>query len=471
MESVEGDYMNFINIDRKSRISLWKQLYIYYKELILSGKLKSKDKLPSTRELARDLNISRNVVIDCYEQLMAEGYVYSQNSSGTYVCEGIKFQQVKMQTESHCNKSDNGIEKISFRTGVPDLDSIPIDKWAQVYKESILNMEVTQMDYQNSFGNYELRSELSSYLERVRGVCASPDNILITNGAAQAFSLLCQLVKDQEYVLVENPLSYGILHTLENNHITMKPIRVDEYGMVTSELPKQSPSLIFTTPSHQFPTGVVLPINRRIEMIKYAQKHDTYIVEDDYDSEFRFCGNPIQSMQYLDPEKVIYVGTFSKTLMQALRIGYMILPDKLLGKIENIKYSADLHSPNLEQIALARFIKIGLFDRHVSKMRRLYLKKRNYLIQCLEKEFGEGITITGAHTGMHFAAAFKDVIFDKDIMSRISDKNIEITAMNKHYICDNSTSIIDNTLIFGYGNIKTEQIEKGIKLLGDIIMN
>ena len=461
--------MNFINIDRKSRISLWKQLYIYYKELILSGKLKSKDKLPSTRELSRDLNIARNVVLDCYEQLMAEGYVYSKSGSGTYVCEGVKFQQVKIKTKSHFTKSDNGIEKISFRTGIPDLDNIPINKWAQVYKESILNVEVTQMDYQNSFGNYELRSELSSYLERVRGVCTSPDNILITNGAAQAFSLLCQLVKDQEYVLVENPLSYGILHTLESNQVTMKPIRVDEYGMVTSELPKQPPKLIFTTPSHQFPTGVVLPINRRIEMIKYAQKHDTYIVEDDYDSEFRFYGNPIQSMQYLDPEKVIYVGTFSKTLMPALRIGYMVLPDKLLGKIENIKYAADLHSPNLEQIALARFIEIGLFDRHVSKMRRLYLKKRNYLIQYLKKEFGENVTITGAQAGMHFVAAFKDVIFDKNLMSRISNKNIEITAMNKHYICNNSAFQIDNALIFGYGNTKTEQMEKGIKLLGDII--
>lgn len=411
--------MNFINIDKKSRISLWKQLYIYYKELILSGKLKSKDKLPSTRELSRDLNIARNVVLDCYEQLMAEGYVYSKSGSGTYVCEGVKFQQVKIKTKSHLNKSANGIEKISFRTGIPDLDNIPINKWAQVYKESILNIEVTQMDYQNSFGSCALRSELSRYLERVRGVCTSPHNILITNGAAQAFSLLCQLVEDHEYVLVENPLSYGILHTLDSNHVKMKPIRVDEYGMVTSELPKQPPKLIFTTPSHQFPTGVVIPINRRIEMIKYAQKHDTYIVEDDYDSEFRFYGNPIQSMQYLDPEKVIYVGTFSKTLMPALRIGYMVLPDKLLGKIENIKYVADLHSPNLEQIALARFIEIGLFDRHVSKMRRLYLEKRNYLIQCLEKEFGESVTITGAQAGMHFVATFKDVIFDKDLMSRM----------------------------------------------------
>lgn len=461
--------MKFINIDRESKVSLSKQLYMHYKEVILNGNLKSDDKLPSTRELSRNLNIARNVVLDCYEQLMAEGYVYTKSGSGTYICEGVKFQQIKIRTESHFNKSDNNIEKISFRTGIPDLDNIPINKWAQVYKKSILNIEVKQMDYQNPFGSYKLRSQLSSYLERVRGVCTSPNNILITNGAAQAFSLLCQLVKDYEYALVENPLSYGILHTLESNQVTMKPIRVDEYGMVTSELPKQPPKLIFTTPSHQFPTGVVLPINRRIQMIKYAQKHGTYIVEDDYDSEFRFYGDPIHSMQYLDSEQVIYVGTFSKTLMPALRIGYMVLPNKLLRKIENIKYVADLHSPNFEQIALAKFIEIGLFDRHINKMRRLYLKKRNYLIQCLKKEFGERVTITGAQAGMHFVATFKDVTFDKDFMDKIGEKNIEITAMNKHYILDNSASRIDNALIFGYGNTKTEQMENGIRLLADII--
>lgn len=174
-------------------------------------------------------------------------------------------------------------------------------------------------------------------------------------------------------------------------------------------------------------------------------------------------------MQYLDPEQVIYVGTFSKTLMPALRIGYMVLPDKLLCKIENIKYVADLHSPNFEQIALAKFIEIGIFDRHINRMRRLYLKKRNYLIQCLGKEFGELVTITGAQAGMHFVATFKDITFNKELMSKIGEKNIEITAMNKHYISDNSAPQIDNALIFGYGNTKTEQMEKGIRLLADII--
>lgn len=461
--------MKYINLDRESKISLSKQLYTYYKEVILNGNLKSKDKLPSTRELSRDLNVARNVVLDCYEQLIAEGYIYTRSGSGTFVSEGVNYQQMKRKIDLHAITIENVIEKISFRSGIPDLDHIPIKKWVQVYKECMLNIEAPQLDYQNSFGSYELRMQLASYLERVRGVCTSPDNILITNGAAQAFSLLSHLVGSQEYALVENPLSCGILHTLESNQVAMKPIRMDEYGMVTSELPKHSPKLIFTTPSHQFPTGVILPINRRIELVKYAKKHGAYIVEDDYDSEFRFDGDPIQSMQYLDSARVIYVGTFSKTLMPSLRIGYLVLPDDLLRKIEEIKYVADLHSPNFEQIALAKFIETGLFERHISKMRKLYLKKRNYLVQCLEKEFGDRITITGAQAGMHFVATFEDTTFDDVLMEKIASKNIEITPMNKHYLITPSTSPKDNALIFGYGNTKLEQMEKGIGLLANII--
>ena len=461
--------MNFINIKRNSKTSLSKQLYTHYKELILSGKLNADDKLPSTRELARMINVSRNVVLDCYEQLIAEGYVYTKNGSGTYISKGIRFEQKNIRinaTEQICRDE---AQTISFRTGVPDLGSIPINKWAQIYKESILNLNTKMLDYQNSFGNYELRTQLALYLERVRGVCASPNNILITNGAAQAFSLLCKMVQEREYVLVENPLSHGILHTLLSHHVMVKSIRVDESGMVTSELPNDAPKLIFTTPSHQFPTGVVLPINRRIEMIQYAQNHETFIVEDDYDSEFRFSGDPIQAMQYLDPDKVIYVGTFSKTLMPSLRIGYMVLPDKLLQTAEDIKYVADLHSPNFEQIALANFIKMGYFERHISKMRRLYLKRRNYLMQQLKRTFTDQVIITGAQAGMHLVATFKDIIFDENKINQINRAHIDISSIDKHYIKSDFDDRIENTLLFGYGNTDMEQIEKGIGLLAGIL--
>jgi GntR family transcriptional regulator/MocR family aminotransferase len=246
----------------------------------------------------------------------------------------------------------------------------------------------------------------------VRGVHAEPEDILITNGAAQAFSLISRFVPEGGHALAENPISYGILHTLRGNGVNIRTVPVDENGMMTELLPNEAPGLIFTTPSHQFPTGVILPIRRRIEMIRYARDNGAYIVEDDYDSEFRFDGAPVQSMQSLAPDRVIYVGTFSKTLMPALRIGYVALPGALKTRMEQLKYVADLHSPVLEQLTLARFIEEGLFDRHIRKMRAVYLTRRNHLIACLRDAFGEAVTISGAGAGMHLVASFRDFQFD-----------------------------------------------------------
>lgn len=468
--------MIYINLDRDNYLSLSKQIYNFIRESIFNETLKEGEKLPSTRELAKYHNIARNVVIEGYEQLMAEGYIYAKNGSGTYVAEGISFKRTDI---NHCVKKSKALIKktnkdfISFRTGIPELSSIPVKKWGKIYKEITLSISPDYLDYKDSYGEYELRYELSNYLRRVRGVNANPENIIITTGAAQAFSLLCQLVPKDGYALVENPLSRGILYTLNSNNIRIQTVPVDEFGMVTSKLPSTSPKLIFTTPSHQFPTGVILPIKRRIEMIEYARKHNSYIVEDDYDSEFRFDGPPIQSMQNLDPMRVIYVGTFSKTLMPSLRMGYVVLPDSLCASMKEAKYTADLHSPTLEQLTMAKFIDDGLFDLHIKKMRNIYLKKRNHLIKCLKENFKDNVSISGADAGMHLVASFKDIYFDKVLMKKIEDSYLELSPISKHYIYDENNAHIkhfcDNSLIFGYGNTSLESIETGINRLHSIL--
>lgn len=465
--------MIYINIDRKSNNSLSSQIYNAIKESVLLGIIQPGEKLPSSRELSKYLNVARNVVIESYEQLIAEGYSYSKNGSGTYICEGVQFQRVETVNTSkqiNANKCpDSNI--ISFRTGIPDLAAIPIKKWAQLYQKIALNIRPSQLDYQDSFGDYKLRTQLSLYLNRARGACTSPENILITNGAAQSFDLLCRLVPRNDYALVENPLSYGILHTLKTNHVKMQSINVDEQGMVTSELPvnRLKPKLIFSTPSHQFPTGVILPAGRRIEMIKYSQRHNIYIVEDDYDSEFRFDGSPIQSMQYLDPERVIYVGTFSKTLMPALRIGYMVLPTSLCEKMKEAKFVADLHSPILEQLTLADFLETGHFESHIRKMRKLYLKKRNHLVYWLNNTFGENVKISGAEAGLHLVASFDNICFDKALMQKIEANGIQIATVDKHCLSAKTKAHYEHSLIFGYGNTTIEDIEKGVIILSYLL--
>ena len=462
--------MIYINIDRHQGDSLTKQIYRSLKESILSGILQQGEKLPSSRELAKDLNVARNVVIESFDQLIAEGYAYSKSGSGTYVCEAVRLER-PAETPAVRKREDHKQipDIISFRTGIPDLNSIPIKKWAQAYREIITTVKPTQLDYQNPFGEYELRYQLSLYLNRVRGVYTIPENILITNGAAQAFSLLCRLVSDDGYALVENPLSYGILHTLESNHVNIKTIGMDEYGMLTMELPHIPPRLIFTTPSHQFPTGVTLPARRRIELVQYARKYHTYIVEDDYDSEFRFDGSPIQSMQQLDPRWVIYVGTFSKTFMPALRMGYMILPDSLCRNMEEAKFVADLHSPILDQLTMARLIESGQFDLHIRKMRKLYCARRNFLIRCLKESFGDMVSISGAEAGMHLIARFKNIRFDEKLLQEIEDRGIQISAASKHWLPAGSSSQHESSLIFGYGNTDIKSIETGVNRLYTIL--
>ena len=466
--------MLYIDINRNSDRSLSDQIYQYIKESIFRGSLQSREKLPSSRELAKFLNISRNVVIESYEQLMAEGYIYSKNGSGTFVCEGLAFcrdESVKRSTQTQARVTLPEIQ-ISFRTGIPDLTQIPVKKWAHIYQQTALDIDPSQLDYQDALGDGSLRTQLSCYLERARGVHTSAENIMITNGAAQSFQLLCQFMNAHEYALVENPLSYGLLHTLESNHVRMKAISPDAFGMQTDRLPDAPPKLVFTTPSHQFPTGVVLPAGRRIELIRYAAENDIYIVEDDYDSEFRFNGSPIQSMQYLDPEHVIYVGTFSKTLMPALRIGYMVLPSSLQAQLREEKYVCDINSPVLEQRTLAEFLKAGYFEQHVRRMRKLYLKKRNCLITCLDQYFGDRVTISGAEAGLHFVATFRGAKFDREQMAAIRNEGLEIAPMRKYCLSEESERKYENTLIFGYGNTPIESMEAGVKCLaGQIKLN
>jgi GntR family transcriptional regulator/MocR family aminotransferase len=467
----EGAGMIYININREEKLSLSRQIYRSIKESILSGKITEDTKLPSTRELSAELHVARNVVIEGYEQLIAEGYAYSENGSGTYISEGVMMSVV--EDEISILQKTEVLSKpeilVSFRTGIPDLGLIPIKKWAQFYHKIALDIEPHQMDYQNSFGDDSLRVTLAQYLNRVRGTNTRPENILITNGAAQSFHLLCQLVSKDEYALVENPLSYGLLHTLESNGVTMRPIRLDKNGMVTAELPSDPPKLIFTTPSHQFPMGSILTASRRIKLINYASSRHAYIVEDDYDSEFRYDGNPIESMQYLAPDRVIYVGTFSKTLMPALRIGYMVLPDELREKMCEAKFVSDIHSPVLEQLTLARFIDSGAFELHIRKMQKVYQKKRNHLIDCLKRTFGDRVHIIGAAAGLHFVCSFTGIKFDSNMLRRIEQSGIEISSIDKHLLPSAIHKEYDNMLIFGYGNTPIEKMETGIELLAEVI--
>ena len=466
-----------IDIDRKSKMPITKQLYDAIKKRILNGNLHPDDKIVSSRKLSADLKISRNVALDAYNQLIAEGYLYTKDRSGVYVAAGAQHTMpenaaapVQRKIIGLQHEPQNG--QIDFRTGIPNFSIFPKEKWGKLYRQICMDLPVNHLDYYEPRGCYELRLQLSRYLYRVRGVKTSPDNILITSGAAQGFNLLVKhFSKINKTVLTEDPISYGITQILSYYNMDINTLDVDENGMQTEMLTIDkynsiNPSLIFTTPSHQFPTGAILPINRRIQLVNYAKAHGSYIVEDDYDSEFRYSGYPIASMHSLAPQSIIYLGTFTKMLFPALRLGYTILPYKLIDDIMTAKYIGDLHSPVLEQITLARFIETGLLDRHVEVSRKYYNKKCEYLISQLENQFAGSINIFGHSGGIHLMVQFKNTDISDDVLIDIEKAGILIKPAKDHYI--NNTAF-NNCLLFGFGNASDENIERGVAKINNIL--
>lgn len=458
----------WLQIDRTVEIPLIRQVYEQIRMRILDGELVAGESLPPTRELASHLGISRNVVIEAYEQLLVEGFIEARQGSGTYVAEGAYLHQ--QNKRKHLSFSDPQQIKeqqdlIDFRSGLPALNMFPRNTWGKISKEVCTDTSNSVFGYGDPEGRIELRHILSRYLKRTRGVDCHPDQLVITSGATQAFSLIANLLLSPgDEVMIEDPITYEIQKIFTSPGATLYPIPVDEQGMKTEFIPQnKKPSFIFVTPSHQFPLGGTLPIQRRIQLIQFARKADCFIVEDDYDSEFRYQGAPISSLQGLAPDRVIYVGTFSKILSPALRLGYLILPPSLIQQCKDAKWFTDLHAPSLEQLTIARFIEERHLERHIRKMKKIYKERRDQVKQSLTEEFGEKVNILGDTTGLHLIAEFKNIKFTNQIIHRITEQyKVKIYPVEFHTI---QKGFHQHKVILGYGNLSTDEITEGIHRL------
>ena len=322
--------MMLFQVDRTDKKTLTQQVYEQLRNFILNGDVRTGEKLPSTRELATSIGVSRNIILEVYNQLVDEGYLLVRPKSGTFVAPNTLLNQNErprsIQTEDTNSKIINDI--IDFKAATPATDHFPRKVWGRLAKEVCYDAPDSIFGYTSPDGVMELREELSRYLQRTRGVISNPDQIIITSGATQALSLITDVVlKNRNYVAVEDPVTDEMRTIFSYGGAKIQPIPVDDKGIQPKYLSKENPpGFVFVLPSHQFPLGGTLSIQRRIQLIEYARECNCYIVEDDYDSEFTYEGTPIHSVQGLDPDKVIYVGTFSKILSPALRIGYVVLP-------------------------------------------------------------------------------------------------------------------------------------------------
>ncbi|OIJ22408.1 GntR family transcriptional regulator [Anaerobacillus alkalidiazotrophicus] len=462
--------MIWIEINKEEPI--YQQIYVGIRDQILLGELREGDRLPSSRELAGTLNVSRTVILEAYDQLMAEGFINSKQGAGTFVesgalLESFQTSDVQLTYDKTACSINTPKNLIDFRSGVPCLEKFPRKKWGSIAKDVYENINPSLFGYHSPEGSEQLRNVLATYLYRARGIRCHSNQIVITSGATQAFTLLAKLlINSNTEVLIEDPVTKEIPEIFIERGARIIPIPVDQFGIQTDRLSsKRRKSIIFVTPSHQFPLGGILPIQRRIQLIDFAKGTNSYILEDDYDSEFRYSGQPVSSLQGLSPEQVIYIGTFSKILSPSLRIGYLILPISLVEKVKNLKRYTDYHSPTIEQVILAHFIQHGHLEKHVIQMRKLYKRKRDFLIACLKNEFGNLIKIHGASTGIHLVGEF-NFKFSKKILDEIKENGVNIFSVEKHALVKGNH---DNKLIFGYGNLTEEELEEGVRRLKNVM--
>ncbi|TCL57708.1 GntR family transcriptional regulator [Hydrogenispora ethanolica] len=444
------------------------QIYRQIRGMILDGGLPAGEKLPSTRELALNLNISRNTVIEAYEMLIAEGYLASVPGSGIYVAEGAACPAVPETMAEYrltaFASQPLAADTICFHSGTPALELFPRYKWGRLALQIMNEAPLTALGYDYPQGRPELRQTLAAYLQKTRGIRCDPQQILVTTGAKQALTLVakCLLGPDREAWL-EDPTNRNVRQIFGYHTARLLPVPVDGQGIVTARLPAGGrPAFIFVTPSHQFPLGGILPVQRRLELVRFARTAGCYLVEDDYDSEFRFRSLPVSSLQELAPDRVIYAGTFSKTLFPSLRLGYLVLPLPLVEQFREWKRLGDHHSNSLNQLTLTRFIESGQLERHIARMRKVYQKRRDVLLDCLAGAFGEGVAVHGGAAGMHIVAEFAGVEFTPDLLERLEQSGVGAVPVEAHAAIPGRHR---SQLILGYAHLSEAELREGINRL------
>jgi len=461
--------MRGIQLQRKSEISLARQIYQYLRDMMIEGRLRPDEALPSTRELAWQLAVSRNTVCEAYDMLAAEGFIYSQQGAATRVARGLHLGKNGIPQSVEPEVVQRPEILADFRTGRPDLQRFPHQTWLQLLHRNAEKMPLYQWGYTGPAGWPKLREEIAAWLFRSRGMAINMRDVFITAGATQALHLLSELLLAEEQgIVVEDPCHMGMLRVLQSKKAKVLPIPVDEHGIQTQLLEDNQGCTVYVTPSHQFPLGGILPASRRADLIRFARRNDGYVIEDDYDSEFRYQGAPVAPLHALDPQRVIYVGTFSKIMFPALRIGYVILPQPLQSRWCYLRIHNDVQNPPFEQAALAEYLETRKLDRYVQKMRRLYGQRRRILLDTLTEVFGDAWKPWGDAAGLHLAVQFPGRHFTRDFALKAKEKGLLVTPAGNHRVI---SSIHSDKLLLGYGHLEENNIREGILLLGDFLQN
>ena len=461
-------------LDSNSDKSLYEQLYSEIKKSIEEGYLKKNEKLPSKRKLAAYLKISQTTVESAYSQLLAEGYIMSKPKVGYFVTTDLEL----LYTKKHSRKDIIEIKtkeeyKIDFRTNQVDSGFFPYDKFARIEREVVLDKLKDNLNRGDIFGNYEFRKRIAEILLDYRGIIAKPEQIVVGSGSEHLILLLVMLLGRDKVYGVEDP-SYVKNYQLYNAYgAKVKAIELDSEGIRIEKLNSEGIEIVHMTPSHQFPMGIVTPVKRRIELLNWTSlKRGRFIIEDDYDSEFRFFGNPIPAMKGMDKfERVIYMNSFSKTLAPAFRVSFMVLPEELVRIYHERLDFFSSSVPIVNQLTLSEFLKSGEYEKHLNRMKINYKSKRDFLIQkLLDDCFKDKMRIYGEEAGLHFLV---DIVTDKSemyLVEKAKSKGVRVYGLSEYFINKCEFSKV-KTIVFGYSNLSVEQIEIGVDLLKEAWKN
>lgn len=443
------------------------QIYRQLKEQILSGELRAGESLPSTRQLANALSVSRSTVVEAFDLLLSEGFLTSRQGAATIVAEGLA-----MERAPKAQKRERVVEqrqiRADFQTGRPDLNLFPRGSFLKLLSSAAESLAPRQYGYTGPQGYLPLREEISAWLSRSRGFAVDASDLFITAGATQALRVLTDLLcQDGGHILIEDPCHMGLYETLKTCNCGVIPVPADEHGLQTANLPDDpNARAVYVTPSHQFPLGGILPAARRAALIRYAQARDLYILEDDYDSEFRFTGAPITPLCAMDPQRVVYVGTFSKTVFPALRIGFAVLPAALQARWRELRTHLDIQNPLFEQAALAEFLRTRKLDRHIRIMKNRYARRRQALLEALGEHFGETCSVCGDAAGLHVSVRFSGRIFDEAFRLRCAEAGVHAVSLEEHCIVKGAHR---SELVLGYGHLEPEAILGAVQLLARVM--
>ncbi|MEU5318255.1 PLP-dependent aminotransferase family protein [Streptomyces sp. NPDC021056] len=453
-----------LTVDRGSAQRLSAQVEGQLRDAIRTGRLQAGERLPSSRELARELGLSRGLVQDCYAQLQAEGYLVTRVGSATRVA-----ACAQPTAPVPAPPPDARPRLIAdFRHGVPDLTSFPLADWLWATGEAARHMPTADLDYGDPRGSSALREVVAGYLRRVRGAAADPARTVVCSGYAQGLSLTLGALarRGVRVVAYEDPGGPATARAAaEAAGLTAVPVPVDEEGLDVSELAATGARAVIVTPAHQWPTGVVLAPDRRHALIDWAVRQDAYVIEDDYDAEFRYDREPVGALQGLAADRVISIGTVSKSLAPALRLGWLLCPPALVDLVTDLKRVTDRGSPTLDQLALARLIESGRYDRHLRRMRTTYSTRRTVLVETLAAH-APAVRLSGLAAGFHAVAHLPATADEHALVGAARTRGVGLYGMS---VCRTSQAAEPPQLVLGFGDVTERAIAEGVAAVTDLL--